>query len=184
VYPFTHQVSGEESEGEERFNDAGEVREGRAGCLCHLKSAEALLSNMPPLLGDTLSSPLSLPSYPFPSFSRSLSGLLFCINITRVQTNFQCQLLTTLSTYSNFLQLPTSMSSTSTYNLNFQQLELEPQRFQRLQQQLYQVMEAFNLKEEREQGHFDESGNFVWRKDKEMANDEWLNSIGGEAGES
>ena len=44
-----------------------------------------------------------------------------------------------------------------------------------------EVIEAFNLKEEREVGHFDESGNFVWRK-TEDSTDEWLKSMGGEAG--
>mmetsp|Transcript_43296 Transcript_43296/g.55613 ORF Transcript_43296/g.55613 Transcript_43296/m.55613 type:complete len:477 (+) Transcript_43296:51-1481(+) len=44
-----------------------------------------------------------------------------------------------------------------------------------------EVMEAFNLKEEREQGHFDDSGNYIWRKLEEVS-DEWLQSMGGEAG--
>merc|ERR1711936_649789 len=34
----------------------------------------------------------------------------------------------------------------------------------------------FNLKEEQEEGHFAKDGNFVWKKDKEIA-DSWLDNV-------
>jgi CD2 antigen cytoplasmic tail-binding protein 2 len=44
-----------------------------------------------------------------------------------------------------------------------------------------EVLEPFNLNAEREEGHFDENGNYVWRKNEDRP-DEWLQSMGGEAG--
>lgn len=41
-------------------------------------------------------------------------------------------------------------------------------------------MEPFNLDEDKEEGHFDENGNFVWAKNEEKP-DEWLASMGNEA---
>ncbi|KAF0703863.1 hypothetical protein AaE_015220 [Aphanomyces astaci] len=39
-------------------------------------------------------------------------------------------------------------------------------------------MMAFNLKEDREEGHFDESGNFVWAKEEQpMQEDAWLENV-------
>lgn len=35
---------------------------------------------------------------------------------------------------------------------------------------------AFNMREEREEGHFDENGHFIWKKEKEIK-DNWLDNI-------
>jgi CD2 antigen cytoplasmic tail-binding protein 2 len=39
-------------------------------------------------------------------------------------------------------------------------------------------MTAFNLKDEKEEGHFDENGNFVWKKhERKVQEDAWLDNI-------
>ena len=53
----------------------------------------------------------------------------------------------------------------------------EEEAEERAEEEAEEPMEPFNLKEEREQGHFDEAGNYVINKDE--ANDAWLDTDGG-----
>lgn len=36
---------------------------------------------------------------------------------------------------------------------------------------------AFNMEEEMQDGHFDKDGTFIFKKDKEMVKDSWLDNI-------
>ena len=39
-----------------------------------------------------------------------------------------------------------------------------------------QIM-PFNMQEELEEGHFDKDGHYIWKDDKELIKDHWLDNI-------